>query len=192
MMRMLGKFARETRGVAAIEFALIVPFVILVYLGMFDITSLITVNRKVTYSTSVIADLVTQNNTNVLRNQLTDYYNAAEMVMDPVPEADVRIEVYGYRMVSGAVNLIWSDTNGQNSACGTPSTSGLDDLMDGGNDIIVAQVCTTYTPHIVTFLGEYLLGAANFRVVQQIAQRPRQVGAAQLTCYRTSIGGAVC
>lgn len=192
MMRLLAKFARETRGVAAIEFALIVPFVILVYLGLFDLTSLITLNRKVTYSTSVIADLVTQNNTNVLRNQIVDYYNAVEMVLDPVPIADVRVEVHGYRMVGGVVTEIWDTDNGQGTACGAPSTSGLDVLMADGNDIVVAQVCTEFTPRIATFLGDYLLGAPSFTVSQQIAQRPRQVGAAQLTCYVSSVGGAVC
>ncbi|NJM30441.1 MAG: pilus assembly protein [Rhizobiales bacterium] len=192
MMRLLGKFARETRGVAAIEFALIVPFVILVYLGLFDLTTLITVNRKVTYSTSVVADLVTQNNTNVLQAQITDYYNAAEMVMDPVPMSDVRVEVYGYRLVAGAVNQIWSVNNGQGSGCGAPSTADLDDLMLGGNDMVIAQVCTDFTPRTAMFLGEYLLGAPNFTVSQQIAQRPRQVGNATLTCFVSSVGGATC
>lgn len=192
MMRLLAKFAKETRGVAAIEFALIVPFVILVYLGLFDLTSLITVNRKVTYSTSVVADLVTQNNTNVLRDQITDYYNAAEMVMDPVPISDVRIEVYGYRQIGGALVKMWDTDNGQGAACGAPSTSGLTDLMADGNDMVVSQVCTEFTPRIATFIGEYLLGAPSFTVSQQIAQRPRQVGAAKLTCYVTNVGGATC
>ena len=63
MKNQLRKFFRETRGIAAIEIAFILPFMLLIYFGLFDITALVSVNRKVTYSASIVADLVAQNKT---------------------------------------------------------------------------------------------------------------------------------
>ena len=62
-------FLRETKGIAAIEVAFIMPVMFLLYFGLFDLTSLISVNRKVTYAASVVADLVAQNKTSVLKSR---------------------------------------------------------------------------------------------------------------------------
>ena len=174
---MFGKFAsflRDSRGVAAIEMAFIMPFLLFLYFGLIDLTSLISLNRKITYSASVVADLVTQNETTVVSTDMDDYFNAAALVMDPTDIADVRVEIYQYRDVSGTITNQWSKKSTGGSACDTPSTTGMSDLMADGNDIIVAEVCTTYTPYIATFLGEAILGATSFEVSEQIALRPRQ------------------
>ena len=38
--------------------------------------------------------------------------------------------------------------------------------------LVVAVVCTTYTPYIASFLGKYILGATSFNLSEQIALRP--------------------
>jgi hypothetical protein len=62
--------------------------------------------------------------------------------------------------------------------------------MTASNDVVVAITCMDYTPYIATFLGEHLLGATTFNVEQAIMVRPRSTS--QLTCYQTTVGGAVC
>jgi hypothetical protein len=52
--------------------------------------------------------------------------------------------------------------------------------MTDGNDLIVAVLCTQYTPYIATFLGQNILGATTFTMNEQIALRPRQ--SATLVC----------
>jgi Flp pilus assembly protein TadG len=199
MIRKLKTFTGETRGVAAVEFALIAPFLVVVYLGLFDLVQLIMTNRKVTYSAAVVADLVTQSQTNILKPQIDDFYNAAAMVMNPVVTSDFRVEVYGYTVttpgpppgLSAAPD--WKTSSGTGTSCGaTPAGGTFSNLATAGNDIIVARVCTTFTPWLATFLGQYILGAPNFTVTQQVAQRPRTVGPAKLTCWASTIGGAKC
>jgi Flp pilus assembly protein TadG len=184
-------FLRAENGVAAIETAIILPFLILLFFGMIDLTALISFNRKITYSASVISDLVSQNRTNVLKATIDDYYKAAEMIIAPTPATDFRVEVYGFRKVSGAVVQVWKTGKGSGPVCtSTPDTSAMPDLMTANNDVVVAIACMQYAPYVASFMGESILGATSFNVEQTIMVRPRST--TTLTCYATTVGGSVC
>lgn len=167
-------------GVAALEVAFILPFLLFLYFGLVDLTAMISLNRKVTYAASVVADLVTQNDTTVKSTDIDDYFKAAALVMKPTPMTNVRVEVYQYRSVAGVVTNQWSRKTTTGKACKTPSTTGMSSLMTDGNDLVVAVLCTQYTPYVATFLGEKVLGATTFTMNEQIALRPRQ--SATLAC----------
>lgn len=185
------KFIGETRGIAAIEIAFILPFMLLIYFGLFDITNLVQVNRKVTYSASIVADLVAQNKTSMLKNKIQDYYSAANLVMAPISSSTVRIEVFGYRIAGSTVSQIWKTNNGQAASCGAdPVTTAMAPLMVAGNDLVIARVCTTYTPSVMNFLGHSMMGSSSIEIGESITQRPRST--LKLTCYNTTVGGAVC
>ena len=174
---MIKSFARlrlDNRGVAALEVAFIMPFLLFLYFGLVDLTAMISLNRKVTYAASVVADLVTQNETTVNATDIDDYFNAAELVMKPTPIDDIRVEVYQYRDVSGTITNQWSRKSADGADCAAPDTTGMDALMTDGNDLIVAVVCTTYSPYVATFLRKAVLGATTFTMNEQIALRPRQ------------------
>lgn len=184
-------FLRADNGVAAIETAIILPFLMLLFFGMIDLTALISFNRKITYSASVVSDLVSQNRTNVLKTTVDDYYKAAEMIIAPTPAADFHVDVYGYRKVAGAVVQIWQTGKAGGPVCTTtPDTSAMPDLMTANNDVVVAIACMQYAPYVASFMGEAILGATTFNVEQAIMVRPRST--TTLTCYATTVGGAVC
>jgi len=165
MISKFRKFVYETRGLAAIEFALIMPFMLIVYFGLFDITALVSMNRN--------------------------YFNAANMVMSPTPAAQVRVEVFGYRKSGLTISQVWKVDNGQATTCGAaPATSAMDPLMVAGNDLVVARVCMTYEVYAANFLGHSIVNASSFFIAESITQRPRST--LKLTCYNTTVGGAVC
>lgn len=183
MFNKFSKLARDSRGMAAIEMAFIMPFLLFLYFGLVDLTALISLNRKATYAASAVADLVTQNDTTVTASTISDYFNAAGMVMDPTPMTNVRVEVYQFHKdaTSGGITSQWNKKSTGGTGCGRPSTGGMSSLMTDGNDLVVAVVCTTYTPYIATFLGEAILGATSFNLSEQIALRPRQSSALACT-----------
>jgi Flp pilus assembly protein TadG len=181
-MRLFRRYIANTRGIAAIEMAFIMPFLLFLYFGLVDLTAMISINRKLTYSASVVADLVTQNESTVTSTNITDYVNAAELIMSPTPIDDVRVEVYQFRDDGGAIENQWLFKTADGPECDNsiPDTTGMDTLMTDGNDLIVARVCYTYAPYIATFLGQKILGATSFLMSEQIALRPRQ--SAELDC----------
>lgn len=181
-MQSFRRYIANTRGIAAIEMAFIMPFLLFLYFGLVDLTSMISINRKLTYSASVVADLVTQNSNTVTVTNITDYVNAAELIMKPTSIGSVRVEVYMFRKNGGAIENKWvyRTTGGIACGAGTPATTGMDTLMTDGNDLVVARVCYTYSPYVATFLGDKVLGATSFLMSEQIALRPRM--SAQLAC----------
>lgn len=179
-MRTFLSFIRDQRGVAAIEMAFIMPFLLFLYFGLVDLTALISTTRKINYTASVVGDLVTQNDTTLTKANITDYFNAAALVMKPTPMGNIRVEVYGFTKVRNQPTRKWSNNNGGAGSCGAPTTLGMLNLMSDGNDLVVAEVCTTYSPYIASFLGSAILGATSFRLSDQIALRPRQ--STTLTC----------
>jgi Flp pilus assembly protein TadG len=178
MIRSLFKYLRDSRGIAAIEMAFIMPFLLLLYFGLVDLTAMISLNRKITYAASVVADLVTQNDTSLASTAIPDYINAAELIVKPTPIANTRVEIFQYHQdpTTKAITSQWrySSTGGSNCSTSAPSTTGMATLMTDGNDLIVARVCLTYTPYVASFLGKKVLGATSFNMSEQIALRPRQ------------------
>lgn len=173
-------YRKDESGMAALEVAFIMPFLLFLYFGLVDLTAMISLNRKVTYAASVVADLVTQSDSTVTTANIDDFFNAATLVMRPTPMTNVRVEVYQYRNVAGAITNQWRRKSATGSNCTAPSTAGMANLMTDGNDLIVAVLCTQYTPYIATFLGHKILGATTFTMSEQIALRPRQ--SATLAC----------
>jgi Flp pilus assembly protein TadG len=170
----LNRFRKDVRGVAAIEMAFIMPFLLFLYFGLIDLTAMISFNRKITYSASVVADLVTQNSTTVTASAMNDYFDAVELVMSPTSLDDVRIDIYQYRNISGTITNQWKKSSTGGTACAAPNTTGMSDLMTDSNDLIVTVVCMNYSPYVASFLGKAILGATSFTLSEQIALRPRQ------------------
>jgi Flp pilus assembly protein TadG len=170
----LNRFRKDVRGVAAIEMAFIMPFLLFLYFGLIDLTAMISFNRKITYSASVVADLVTQNSTTVTASAMNDYFDAVELVMSPTSLDEVRIDIYQYRNISGTITNQWKKSSTGGTACAAPNTTGMSDLMTDSNDLIVTVVCMNYSPYVASFLGKTILGATSFTLSEQIALRPRQ------------------
>ena len=185
------KFLRAETGVAAIEMSFILPFLLLLYFGLLDLTGLVSFNRKITGVASSVADITSQNRISVLKSNITDYMYANNMIMKPTPANMVTVKVYGYRKSGATVSMIWQTSNGVGPGCSsTPNTAEMVPLMAAGNDLIITQACMKYVPYVATFLGDKILGKTSFNVEQTVMVRPRP--ALTLTCYATTVGGAVC
>jgi Flp pilus assembly protein TadG len=185
-------FLREDKGAAAVEFAFIIPFMMLLYFGLVDVTGLISLNRRIVSAATTMADLVGQQKTNVLASTITDQFNAAYVTMKPMASSNLRIEIFDYRRVGSTITLIWKTSNNQGPTCGAdPVTTNMSPLMTAGNDVILARTCTTYSPAVANFMGSSILGATSFTVRQAISVRPRS--SLSLNCYATTVAaGTLC
>ena len=74
-------FRRDTRGVSAVEFALLAPFMIALYLGSVQLTLGLTADRKVSQVANSVADLVTQDDF-ITDADLIDIYAAADAIQE--------------------------------------------------------------------------------------------------------------
>src|SRR4051794_19056973 len=76
------RFARDSRGAAAIEFALVTPLMLTMYFGMVELSSGVAIDRKVTMVSHTLSDLVAQA-TAVTNSDISNVFNAASSMMTP-------------------------------------------------------------------------------------------------------------
>ncbi len=57
-LRRLGRFPQAADGAAAVEFAIILPVMALLYLGTTEVTTLLMMDRKVTIATHMMSDIM--------------------------------------------------------------------------------------------------------------------------------------
>jgi Flp pilus assembly protein TadG len=103
-------FLMDIRGVAAVEFALVVPLMITMYLGTMEMSAGIAVNRKVSRVASTVADLVTQQQT-VTKDDLLDIMEIGEAVLFPYQLHKPDIVVVGIDVDSSypqGGKVVWS------------------------------------------------------------------------------------
>ena len=83
---MLGKlrsFLEDVKAVAAVEFALILPLLLTLYVGSIEAATLYSTDHKVSTVASTLADLVARQNGEISGSTLTNYFVAASTIMHP-------------------------------------------------------------------------------------------------------------
>ena len=162
------RFAGDRRGIAAVEFALIVPLMIAMYFGALEITDALTVSRRVTLATQTVADLTAQSAV-ITDSDMTDIFAATAAVMAPYDASNLKMRVTS--VVADSDNntkVAWSD--GYNMSARTKnSTIALPaGLTSGGDSVIYAEVSFTYT----SLLGKYF--TTPFTFTDEAYLRPRR------------------
>ena len=111
--------ARDTRALGAVEFALTAPFLILMYVGAYQLMDAISAYRKVTITVRSLADLATQNEM-ITPDQMTTVLSASRQVMTPYSTADASLAVAQVAInASGTPSLMWACQKDATPVCGT-------------------------------------------------------------------------
>lgn len=106
---MLRAFIRRETGVAAVEFALVVPLMLSVYLGCTEAAALLTADRKVQSVAGAIGDLVARSNKTIAQDQLQDYFSAATSIMTPYGTSGLVQTVTAVSVSNaGEATVLWS------------------------------------------------------------------------------------
>ena len=186
-------FARDQSGIAAVEFALILPGLLTLCVGCYEAANLILADLKLEAAAETASDLVAQTriNTVLQSSDFTNISNAVTQVMSPFPTGSSQLKI-AYASVTyktGSPLINWhvevnsatpiSATNLPNSA--NPANLGTE--TTGSTDsVIVAQLTYSYTSPV-----SYVLSSA-YTLSEASLNRPRYV-----TCVPTYLNaGNVC
>lgn len=102
------RFIGDKRGVAALEFALIAPVLILLYLGTVETTEGINVNKDLGRAATMVADLVTQQTT-VTTAQLGDIMKIGQATVLPYRRDTPQITITSIDIsAAGNATVLWS------------------------------------------------------------------------------------
>jgi Flp pilus assembly protein TadG len=140
------RFLKDRRGVAASEFAMSLPFLVLLYIGGYQLSDAISAYRKVATATRTVADLTSQF-TSVSYDDLDTILNASAQVLNPYKISAAKLTVSQIHIDgSGNATVDWS--RGKNITRLTPGTAFTlpASIRTPNSYVIVASINYTYTP----------------------------------------------
>ncbi|MCP3396595.1 TadE/TadG family type IV pilus assembly protein [Bradyrhizobium sp. CCGB20] len=162
-----GEFVADSRALAATEFAVIVPLMLVLFFGTVEFSSAVAIDRKVTLMARTLSDLTSQS-TSVGDTDMTNFFAASTGIMTPystTPVASTISELYVDPSTLQA-HVQWSKGSAprtQKSLVTIPTS-----LAIGDTYLIFSEVSYTYTPTI----GHVLKNAITLSDVSYT--RPRQ------------------
>ncbi|WP_158811262.1 TadE/TadG family type IV pilus assembly protein [Beijerinckia sp. L45] len=214
----LGKFASETSAIAAVEFAIVMPMLIILIVGGAETARFITTSRKITNLSSSMAALLAERTTAVALNDLMFTFNSTlvtfpqilkDAAANGVPwQYDIGVTLSSIRFtptVAGCASgctykasVIWSaGSTGQRSCivppsstpdATSPSLSTLPQDVFTSGTIVVADVSFTYRP----VFGSRFVPTAVLK--RSVYLQPRYIGEIDFDASGGGLGslGKVC
>jgi len=120
----LSRLGRDREGSAIVEFAMVLPALLTLFLGTFVMSDTLSCYRKVTVAARSLADLVSRSvspSSTPTTATLTTYLNAAQLTMTPFSATYTTLEVDELRVCDAThAYVAWSQAQSGGSAS-TPS-----------------------------------------------------------------------
>jgi Flp pilus assembly protein TadG len=156
LRQLFRNWAADNNGIAATEFAFIVPLMLVLFFGTVEFCSAIAIDRKVSLMARTMSDLTAQS-TSVADADMTNFFAAAVSIMYPYPVGTTS-PALGTPM-SGTISELWVDpathkARVQWSRGTSPMTSGTiiatvpSALLVDDTYLIYSQVTYTYKPTV--------------------------------------------
>ena len=167
IQRRVSGFSGNNEGIAAVEFALLVPLMLSLWLGAVELSQGIAADRKVTLTARTVADLVSQV-TSVSSSDISNSLNASAAVMAPYSVGNLKATVSSITIdANSKATIAWSCTlNGTARSKGSTVTLAAA-LLVPSTSLIWSEVQYAYTPTI----GYVVSGTLSLK--DQIYMRPR-------------------
>lgn len=148
------RFARGRRGIAAMEFAVVAPTIIVVFLGGYQLLDAVTVFRKLTDTTVQLANITAQYTT-MGQSDVTTVLDASTTIMEPYSTAPISIVLSEVSTdANGNATVTWSKTF-QGTALSPGSPVSMPPGFDNpSSSYILVQTSYNYQPTVgAAFIG---------------------------------------
>lgn len=158
-IRLVARFGRDRRAVAVVEFALVLPVILVMYLGMIEVTRAVSNSRKVTLLSRTLSDLTARGAV----ASMSDIFAASSAVLAPFKAADAK-------MVVSAIGVYGNGAGVQGRVCSSQASGGGTALAVNsivpvptgfetkGGRFIRADVDMSYTPMLGSAILKWVTG----------------------------------
>ena len=144
---------RNESGLAATEFALLLPILVMLFFGLVEASTAMTVNRKVAISANTLADLAAQSEF-LLEDDMDDLFEGVLSIVEPNDSSGMSLRLVSIVLDDDDDPVVhWS----RDSLGNTPYTAGAaytfledDDVLRDIGSLIVVEMTYTYHPSITS------------------------------------------
>ncbi|MEZ5765453.1 MAG: TadE/TadG family type IV pilus assembly protein [Xanthobacteraceae bacterium] len=162
------RFTGDMRGVSAVEFALIVPLILLIFFAMVEVSQGLNANRKLTLTVRALSDLVAQA-TSVTSTDVNNVFAAASSIMQPFSTVNLKSRISAINIdASGVTKVDWSRGSGMSARAKGDVVTIPAGLRIAGTQLIWSEAEYLFTPPV----GYFLTGPITMK--DQFFARPRQ------------------
>jgi Flp pilus assembly protein TadG len=140
-MTLIRRFGACPEGVAATEFALMAPLLILLHFGTVEVVQALEAYRRVAHVSAAVADLTAENQV-VSDSDLNDIMKAGGVLITPFSAASLGVRITSFTASSsGSVSQDWT-TSSNWTANDSPSVP--QGYLQAGESVIVADSSYSY------------------------------------------------
>ena len=164
----------DKRGMAATEFALILPILSMIFFGMLEVSDAMMANRRVAHAANSLVDLVAQE-TMVTPDDVDDIIVGVRDMLDPTASSTLNISLVSVIVDPSDPDKIIVDWS-RNEEGNEPYTEGQaytklgdDEIVHASASLVVVEMSYSY----VTSLTSKVLGPS-FQFDRIVSRWPRQ------------------
>lgn len=171
LLRIAGKSQRQlsadTNGTAAIEFAILLPLMLTVYIGCATVTQAISIYRKVALASHAVADLIAQGSS-ASNSDISNVFDAANAILTPYDTGPLATTVTSIQIDKNQkATVIWSKTRNGKTRSGDVSSKIPADLKADEGCLVWGEATYVFKPAV----GYVISGDLN--LAEQTFMRPR-------------------
>ncbi|MEH6526722.1 MAG: TadE/TadG family type IV pilus assembly protein [Sneathiella sp.] len=164
-------FIRNRRGVAMVEFAMLLPLLMLLAAGSFEVARYALIMQKLDRIVATLSDLVARSgNETMTETEISNIMDSAFFMAQPfditgdammiLTSVEGRTgqapEILSQRIsgsVTGAVSAIGTTINGNATLPSAFPDAGSGETLDNGETLVVAELVYNYTPYLTGDIG---------------------------------------
>ncbi len=146
------RIIRQDGGMAAVEFALILPILVMLWIGGVEMTQALSVDRRLNNLASALGDLAARSK-QLIYSDVDNMFDIAPGAMFPYSSTGVRMRITAVNISAGGdATVAWSRAEGT----GITSYADGQDMNDyvpatlrvADSQVIMSEVYGTYTPAV--------------------------------------------
>ena len=146
---------KNNKGLAAIEFAMVLPVMLVMLMGTIEVSNLLTADRRAESVAATLADLVARDDS-ITNAEVTDSFFAAESVMADMDPAALQMVITSINESGSNAVVGWSRAkNSAPDATGSTVSDLPSGIMAAGGSVIRVRV--TYPYSLMT------MGTSNYK-----------------------------
>lgn len=182
------RFKRDRSGIAAVEFAMIMPVLFALMVGTVEFSQALTVDRRVTQAASSTADLIARSpSSGMTAAEIDGAMKIVEQLIAPYDVSRLNVKVVSVRARASGGAITYTVDWSRDSFGATPHAAGSTftgiptGLLAAGETVIVADATYNYVPLIFSY---YISSA--FDLKEKFYLKPRNASCVILKTVMTT------
>jgi Flp pilus assembly protein TadG len=149
----VGRLPSQESGIAAVEFALVLPILLVLWIGGVEVTSALSVDRRLNNFASTMGDLVSRTE-QIPYSRVEDIFDLADAAIFPYEATGITMRITAVTIeTNGNAKVAWSRARGmtahaKDTQVNDSVPASLRPASDTESQIIMAEVLYTYQPAI--------------------------------------------